>query len=503
MTASHFDVIVIGAGLSGIGTACHITSSHPEKSIAILERRRRMGGTWDLFRYPGIRSDSDMASFGYTFKPWYSDKVLARGDDIRHYVAETARQFGLEDKVQYGLHIQRADWSGERQCWTLTAVDERSGEERAFTCNFLVNCAGYYNFDQGYRPRFDGEEAFAGPVIHPQHWPDDLDYTGKNVVVIGSGATAVTIVPAMADRAASVTMLQRSPSYIMALPDMDRLSMALGRVLPRRWVFRLARQRNILFQRALYLACMRWPNAMRRFMLDHMRKRLGPDVDMRHFSPTYNPWEQRLCAAPDGDFFEAVRSGKAAVVTDHIDHFTEQGIALKSGEALQADIIIAATGLDLQLMGGLEIRLDGEPVDLTRKMTYKGMMMQDVPNYAWVFGYTNAPWTLKCDIVGQYLCRLFRHMDHNGLPVARPVNTRGVESDDGMLDHFSPGYISRARDRMPRQGKSGPWRVTMHYGKDRDMLLKDPVDDGVLQFEPARTSNPVAEPGPAKMEASL
>lgn len=483
MTPQHFDLIIIGAGLSGIGSACHIAREHPQKTLAILERRENMGGTWDLFRYPGIRSDSDMASFGYNFKPWYSDEVLAKGGDIRNYVAETAREFNLHDKVHFGLHITSADWSTDDQCWTVTATHEKSGETRQFTCNFLLNCAGYYNYEQGYRPTFEGEENFKGQIVHPQFWPEELDYRGKRVVVIGSGATAITVVPAMAGKAGHVTMLQRSPSYIMALPDTDKISKALNRVLPRKTVFKMARQRNILFQRGLYLACERWPNAMRKVVLRHMRRQVGPNIDMRHFTPKYNPWEQRLCAAPDGDFFKCLRSGKADIVTDHIDHFSEHGIVLKSGQTLDADIIVTATGLDVQLMGGLQLQLDRKPIDMTDKMTYKSIMVQDVPNYGWIFGYTNAPWTLKCDIGGRYISRLFDEMDQRGAKVVRPVDTVGHQSSSGILDGFAPGYIMRAKDRMPRQGEAGPWKMTMHYGKDKKVLVEDPVDDGILQFE--------------------
>lgn len=485
MTAPHYDTIIIGAGLSGIGAACRIASAFPNRTLAILERRERMGGTWDLFRYPGIRSDSDMASYGFDFKPWYSDQVLARGDDIRDYVVETAREFRLEDKVQYGLKIVRANWSSTDQRWTITALHEPTGKERTITCHFMVNCTGYYNYDEGHRPHFEGEESFAGDIIHPQQWPQDFDYTGRKVVVIGSGATAITLVPAMADKAAKVTMLQRSPSYIMSLPDTDRISMLLNTFLPKRWVFSLARRRNILFQRGLYLACMRWPRMMRRFMLRHMRKKAGPNLDMRHFMPNYYPWEQRLCAAPDGDFFRSLRSGKADIATDHIDHFWRNGIVLKSGQELEADVIITATGLDVQLMGGMELQMDGEPVHLPSKMVYKSIMIEDIPNFGWVFGYTNAPWTLKCDIGGQYLCRLFEYMDRHGLSVARPVDREGNATELAVLNDFAPGYISRAMHLMPRQGKGGPWKLTMHYGQDRKILTEDPVDDGVLEFEAA------------------
>ena len=489
MTTQHYDIIIIGAGLSGIGTACHIARQYPGKTLAILERREKMGGTWDLFRYPGIRSDSDMASFGFNFKPWYSDKVLAKGGDIREYVAETAREFGLYDKVKYGLKLEKANWSSAGQHWEIPALHEASGETRTYTCGFIVNCAGYYNFDEGYRPRFEGQERFKGQIVHPQHWPDDLDYSGKKVVVIGSGATAITVVPAMAERAAKVTMLQRSPSYIMAMPDTDKVSMAMNKVMPRKWVFKLTRKRNILFQRGLYLACQRWPERSRKLLISHMSKR-APNIDPKHFTPAYKPWDQRLCAAPDGDFFAALRSGKADMVTDHIDRFDESGIVLKSGQHLEADIIVTATGLDVMLMGGLQLELDSKQVDLTSKMTYKGILIQDIPNYGWIFGYTNAPWTLKSDIGGQYLCRLFAEMEKSGATVVTPVDHGNNLTEVGMLDGFAPGYINRAKDRMPRQGRSGPWKVTMHYGKDKKILTEDPVVDGMLEFAGPDASSP-------------
>lgn len=489
MTTQHFDLIIIGAGLSGIGSACRISQEYPDKTLAILERREKMGGTWDLFRYPGIRSDSDMASFGYNFKPWYSDKVLAKGGDIRNYVAETAREFNLADKVQYGLQITSANWSNDDQQWTVTATHEKTGETRQFTCSFLLNCAGYYNYDHGYRPTFEGEENFKGEIVHPQFWPENLDYSGKKVVVIGSGATAITVVPAMAEKAGSVTMLQRSPTWIMAMPDTDKISMVLNKFLPKKMVFNMARKRNILFQRGLYLASMRWPERMRKIMLGHVRRQVGPNVDMRHFTPSYNPWEQRLCAAPDGDFFKVIREGKAKVATDHIDHFDEKGIVLKSGDRLDADIIITATGLDIQLMGGLELQIDGKKQDLTKKLTYKGIMVEDMPNFGWIFGYTNAPWTLKCDIGGQYICRLFDKMAEKGANVVRPVDTDNSNTGLGMFEDFEAGYVMRAKDRMPRQGRDGPWKVTMHYGKDKKTLTEDPVDDGLLKFEKPKAAS--------------
>lgn len=482
MTAAHYDTIIIGAGLSGIGTACHLATEHPDKTLAILERRERMGGTWDLFRYPGIRSDSDMASFGFDFKPWYSDKVLAEGTSIREYVAETAEEFGFDDKVQYGLAITCADWSDAKQRWTVTATHESSGEERTFTCSFLINCAGYYNFDKGHRPYFEGEESFKGDIVHPQFWPEDFDYSNKKVVVIGSGATAITLLPSMAEKAAGVTMLQRSPSYIMAVPNTDKISVFLNRFLPKKWVFNLIRKRNILMQRGMYLACRKWPERMRKVLLSHVRKQVGSEFDMSHFTPNYNPWEQRLCAAPDGDFFKTLRSGKANIVTDHIEHFTENGIKLKSGQYLEADVVVTATGLDIQLMGGMKFLLNGEPINVPERMIYKGIMIEGVPNYGWIFGYTNAPWTLKADIGGRYLCHLFSHMEQHGFAAVRPVDNDNANTGVSMLDGFAPGYMERAKERMPRQGKEGPWVVTMHYGKDKKTLTEDPIEDGVLQF---------------------
>jgi monooxygenase len=478
----HFDVLIIGAGLSGIGTACHVAADFPDKSIAVLERRERLGGTWDLFRYPGIRSDSDMFTFGYEFRPWTGTKVLADGASIRRYIADTAGEYGIDQKVHYGLQVLTADWSTADSQWTLTALNEATDEVRTYTCSFLASCTGYYNYDAGYLPTFPGSEDFGGELVHPQHWPEDLEYAGKKVVVIGSGATAVTLVPSMAAIAAHVTMLQRSPSYIFSLPANDKISAALGKVLPEGWVYALARKRNIGIQRGLYLACRRWPRLMRRFLLSQVRRKVGPDIDMRHFTPAYMPWDERLCAVPDGDLFEALSSGTASVVTDHIERFTPTGILLKSGAHLDADIIVTATGLDVQMVGGMKLSVDGEAHELHDHLTYKALLVEGLPNLAWVFGYTNAPWTLKSDLAGKYLCRLLRHMDDHGYTVVTPRDAEGSALDEGMLDQLQSGYVQRAKDTLPRQGSRGPWKVLMHYGHDSRMLLEDPVDDGVLEF---------------------
>lgn len=493
MKAQHFDVLIVGAGLSGIGTACHVQRAFPHKKLAILERRQQLGGTWDLFRYPGIRSDSDMFSFGYRFRPWNELKVLADGPAIRQYIADTARQFGVDQKIRYGVKILRADWSSQRRQWTLDAVDEASGEAHQYTCDFFISCTGYYDHDAGFLPSFPGEDRFEGIKLHPQHWPEDLDYSGKRVVVIGSGATAVTLVPAMADKAAHVTMLQRSPSYIFSIPGLDRISAVLQRFLPSKWVYGFARQRNIRLQRWLYEACRRWPRTMRRFFLWQTRRHLGPSVDMAHFTPKYMPWDERLCAVPDADLFKALKNGRASVVTDHIDTLTETGIRLKSGKQIDADIIVTATGLNLLMLGGIDMRVDGQSRQLRDAMTYKGLLIQNVPNMAWIFGYTNAPWTLKADLAGEYICRLLRHMEANDIAVVTPKDRDGCSLGIGMLDTLQSGYVQRAKDIMPRQGKKLPWKVLMHYERDSQMLLEQPIEDGILQFERAAGVAPVSQ----------
>lgn len=492
----HFDVLIIGAGLSGIGAACHLARECPDKTVAILERRKAIGGTWDLFRYPGIRSDSDMFTFGFKFRPWHDLKVLADGESIRQYITDTAREYGIDKRVQFGLKTTRAEWSSDTSSWAVTALDEASGETRVFRANYLIGATGYYDYDKGYLPQFPGSERFKGQCIHPQHWPEGLDYKDKRVVVIGSGATAVTLVPAMADDAAHVTMLQRSPSYIFSVPGRDRISAGLRHVLPERWVFALARKRNILMQRGIYLAAKRWPDRVRNMLLAGVRKQIGDQADMRHFTPRYNPWDERLCAVPDADLFEALKSGKASMATDTIETFTETGIQLTSGQHLEADLIITATGLQVQTLGGMKLSIDQQEQPLSALMTYKGVLLQNMPNMAWIFGYTNAPWTLKADIASEYICRLLRHMDAKGLAVATPRAPEGTaDLDDTVLGSLGSGYVQRARDILPRQGRELPWRVLNHYGKDIQMLRDQPIDDGLLEFKAAQAA-PLAASAP-------
>ncbi|MBX5597388.1 NAD(P)/FAD-dependent oxidoreductase [Pseudomonas aeruginosa] len=486
MSNLHFDTLIIGAGLSGIGTACHLKQAFPGRSLAILERRDCIGGTWDLFRYPGIRSDSDMLSYGYKFRLWDSPKVLADGASIRRYIQDTARQHGLSDKIQYGVKITSANWSSQQRLWHLSALHEASGRVQSYSCKYLLCCTGYYDHDDGFLPSFPGEEDFKGIRVHPQHWPEDLDYQGKRVVVIGSGATAATLIPAMADSTAHITMLQRSPSYIYSLPSVDKITTVLSRLMPASWARALARKRNIMLYRAVYLACQQWPQLMRRVILSHVRRQVGPNTDMRHFTPSYMPWDERLCAVPDGDLFKAIRSGKASVETGHIERFTENGVLLKSGRELPADIIVTATGLKLQPLGGIALSVDGEPCPVGERMTYKGVLLENLPNLAWVFGYTNISWTLKLHLSAQYLCRLFRYMEQNGFDVVTPHDNNDSALGNSIMSSLKSGYLTRDQHLLPRQGKAYPWQVFMHYGRDRKMLAKDGIEDGRLEFLRAR-----------------
>jgi cation diffusion facilitator CzcD-associated flavoprotein CzcO len=481
METQHYDVLIIGAGISGIGMACHLTRECPQKRVAIMERREAIGGTWDLFRYPGIRSDSDMMTFGYKFRPWSDTRILADGASIRRYVNDTAREYGVDKKVQFGIRITQADWSSAARQWTVTAVEEESGKPRSFTSSFLVTATGYYNYDQGYLPDFPGVENFKGQCIHPQHWPEGLNYKGKRVVVIGSGATAVTLIPSMADDTAHITMLQRSPSYVYSLPAIDKAAEAIKGLVPESWIYTLSRERNIRVQRSIYKLSRRFPKLMRSLLLGAVRKQLGPDFDMAHFTPKYMPWDERLCAVPNGDLFKVLREGKASVVTDHIERFTEKGILLKSGKELAADIIVTATGLQLQTLGGMQLSVDGRPKSISDHMTYKGVLVQDIPNLAYLFGYTNISWTLKTDMAADYVGRVLNEMDRRGVAVVTPRAPRGEMQDENILGSLQAGYVQRGGAVLPRQGRSVPWRVLHHFEKDR-AIFRQRVEDAALEW---------------------
>jgi cation diffusion facilitator CzcD-associated flavoprotein CzcO len=480
MSQEYFDVLIIGAGLSGIGAAVHLQKDSPNKSYAILEGRDAIGGTWDLFRYPGIRSDSDMYTLGYNFKPWTNAKGIADGKDIREYICEAAKEHDIEKNIRFGHKVLTSSWSSETARWTIE-VQLATGEIKHYQCNFVLCCTGYYNYDQGYEPKFAGSENFKGDIIHPQKWDENYDYAGKKVVVIGSGATAVTLVPAMTDKAEHVTMLQRSPSYVMSLPQDDPMVNGLRKLLPETWVYRITRTRNIAFASLMYNYCKKFPNASRRLIQKLVQKQVGEDFDMKHFTPNYNPWDERLCAVPDGDMFKVLRQGKASVVTDHIDHFTESGIKLKSGEELAADIIITATGLDVQLFGKMELFVDGQPFDAHDKMVYRGVLLEDLPNAGMVFGYTNASWTLKADLITEWMCRLLNHMDATGKQIVMPHNFDSSVEHRPFVDMQS-GYVQRAMDRAPQQGSKLPWKLYQNYALDLATLRFGKVNDDSLVF---------------------
>ena len=475
----HVDVLIVGAGLSGIGAACRLRTEHPERSVAVLEARAVSGGTWDLFRYPGIRSDSDMFTFGYKWRPWPGDTALADGPEILDYLRTVAREYAVDELIRYRHRVVSASWDTAADLWTVEV--DHDGEIRTLTTNLLWACGGYYDYDQGFSPEFPGQEDFRGTIVHPQHWPEDLDYTGKKVVVIGSGATAVTLVPAMADAGAGhVTMLQRSPTYILSLPGRDPLATRLKR-LPTRVSYPIVRWKAILLAVATYQLAQRRPQLVKSALRKMTAKQLPPGIDVDvHFKPAYNPWDQRLCFVPDGDLFKAMRAGKASVVTDHIDAFTETGIRLRSGEAIEADVIVTATGLTLKAMGGIELVVDGTPVKMPETMTYKALMLSDVPNFVFTIGYTNASWTLKADLVADFVCRLLTYMDEHG--VRRAVAPRDPSVGEEQLIDFSSGYILRALDTLPRQGDREPWKLRQNYLKDLRSINHDRIDDGVLRF---------------------
>ncbi len=480
---SDFDVIVVGAGLSGIGVAYHLQRDCPRKSFIILEARDAIGGTWDLFRYPGVRSDSDMHTLGYRFRPWRGEKAIADGPSILAYLNEAACEYGVDSKIRFRHKVRRASWSSADARWTLE-VSGPEGEALAFTCNFLQMCSGYYDYDAGYMPGWQGMERFTGRIVHPQQWPEDFDYAGKRVVVIGSGATAVTLVPAMAEKAAHVAMLQRSPTYIVSRPAKDAIANWLYAKLPERPAHVLARWKNILLQMYFYGLARSKPEAVKKRIIELAEAELGTGLDMRrHFTPSYNPWDQRLCLVPDGDLFKTIRAGKASIVTDEIESFSEAGVKLRSGEELAADIIVTATGLVMRLMGGVELVVDGRIVDLGATMSYKGMMFSGVPNLASTFGYTNASWTLKADLTAEYVCRILNTMDRGGYAFCTPRNADPTVTQDATPP-LSSGYMQRAKDILPKQGSKRPWKLHQNYAKDMLALRFGAIDDGALAFTP-------------------
>jgi monooxygenase len=476
----HVNVLVVGAGISGIGMGHYLVTQQPGRTFAIVDSRDAIGGTWDLFRYPGIRSDSDLHTFGYAFKPWTSKNAIADAHEILSYLGETIAENDLGGRIYLGHKVLHATWSSAEALWTVTL--ERSGERFEVTCDVLFGATGYYDYAAGYTPRFEGQEDFTGEIVHPQAWPEGLDYRGKKVVVIGSGATAVTLIPAMADDAAHVTMLQRSPSYVLPIPRQDPIANALGRLLPEMTAYRIARRINIARQRLIYGISQRHPRLVRR-LIRAVNARALPDgyaVDT-HFNPRYNPWDQRLCAVPDSDLFKAIGSGNASVVTDRITRFTRRGILLESGRELEADIIVTATGLQLLALGGMALTVDGQPVNVHDCVVYKSMMLSGVPNFAFAFGYTNSSWTLKVDLVCEHLCRMLAYMDRHGHTTVTPAVDDPTMIRKPMLA-FSAGYVQRAIDRFPQQGSRGPWTVEMNYAADRARLLDGPVEDPALQF---------------------
>lgn len=478
----HFDVLVVGAGISGISAGYHLQRDCPSKSYAILEGRAVMGGTWDLFRYPGIRSDSDMYTLGFSFKPWTRDKAIADGPSILAYLHETAEEFGIDKHIRYQQRVVSANWSTPDACWI---VDVERGAEREriqYSTHFLYMCGGYYNYEQGYTPEFQGVESFTGRIVHPQKWTSDIDFENKRVIVIGSGATAVTLVPELAAKAAHVTMLQRSPTYVVSRPDVDATANWLRKHLPVKWAYALTRWKNVLFGMYFYQLCRRKPQQVKEYLLGQLREQLGPDYDIAtHFTPRYNPWDQRLCLVPNGDMFEVIKSGKADIVTDHIDTFTPKGIRLKSGRELEADLIVTATGLNLTVLNGMKVQIDGAPVDLAKCFNYKGMMYSGIPNLAWAFGYTNASWTLKCDLTSAYVCRIINHLDDLGLRQATPVNNDPTLKPEQWLP-LASGYVQRTADHFPKQGTHKPWKLYQNYALDLMSLRFGDVEDSVMQF---------------------
>lgn len=480
-----FDVVIVGAGISGVSAAYHLQNNCPDKTFTILESRKNIGGTWDLFKYPGIRSDSDMHTLGFNFKPWEEAKSIADGPSIKRYLDETIAENNLLENIQHETKMLSADWSSADACWNIVVI--QGGVEAQISCNFLMMCSGYYNYETPYRPEFPGEEAYQGQIIHPQHWPEDLDYEAKKIVVIGSGATAMTLVPALADKAAHVTMLQRSPTYVVARPDQDVIANKLRQVLPQSIAYAITRFKNTQLQKYMYKKMRSEPEKMKKGLVGLVRQAMGPDYDVaKHFTPSYNPWDQRLCLIPNGDLFKSIRAGDTSVVTEQIDQFIPEGIALKSGDVLEADIIVTATGLNMQILGGAAVSVDGRTVDLPNTFSYKGMMYSDIPNLIQTFGYINASWTLRADLTSEYACRLLNHMDRKNV---RQCTPRLREEDARMtakpwIEDFSAGYVQRSMQLLPKQGDKDPWRNTQNYALEKKLIRRAALEDGALVFGP-------------------
>lgn len=485
LDAEYFDVVIVGAGISGLGAAYHLQERCPGKSYVILEGRNALGGTWDLFRYPGIRSDSDMHTLGYQFKPWREAKAIADGPSILNYMQETASENGIDGHIRENHLVEAASWSSDDACWTIDVTQADTGEKTQFRCNFLLMCSGYYSYAGGYTPEFKGRDRFQGEIVHPQDWPEGLAYRDKKVVIIGSGATAMTLLPAMSQDVEHIVMLQRSPTYVVSLPDKDKIANFLRKILPENIAYAITRWKNVTYQQYIYRLSRKKPEKFKKALIDMVRKELGPEFDVEtHFVPNYNPWDQRLCLVPNSDLFKAIRSGKASVVTDHVDTFTENGILLTSGKELAADIIITATGLDLKVLGGTRFSVDGQAVDFAKAYTYKGMMYSGVPNMISTFGYVNASWTLRADLISDYTCRLINHMDAEGVGSCTP-RLRDDEKDmpsKPYIANFSSGYMQRVMHLFPKQGDHEPWTNPQNYRRDKRMIRRGQIADSSLEF---------------------
>ncbi len=478
--SAMMDVLIVGAGLSGIGAARHLQMHSPQSSWCILESRDAIGGTWDLFRYPGIRSDSDMYTLGYSFKPWVNHKSIADGSTIRQYIQKTADENGITPHIRHGHSVKQATWSTAEACWTITASQKNSDQPVVLKARFLYLCCGYYSYKNGYQPDFPGHANFKGQWVHPQFWPDTLNYDQKKVVVIGSGATAVTLVPEMAKKAAHVTMLQRSPTYVISRPAEDNFSLTLQKLLPMTWAYQLTRVKNVLMGMLSYQLARSQPEFVKRYLVKIAAKQLRSQEQAQHFSPDYKPWDQRLCLIPDGDLFKQIRRGHASVVTDTIQSITENGLQLNSGQFLEADIIVSATGLSLNMLGDIQVEVDGEAFKPSQAMAYRGMCLSGLPNAIMTFGYTNASWTLKADLTAVYACRLLNYMRQHGYQKVVPIRDASVAEQDYLS--FTSGYVQRASKILPKQGSRAPWQVNQNYIKDIFLIKYARLNDGVMQF---------------------